>query len=98
MDDIFFHGYLIVGYVVPSGVPECETEVPEPGSPLYKNGPSRGSGSLNQRWSRPERGGYEPHSAGRDRSERPYLKDLLLRNKQKAKVWSLTIKHRFEQQ
>lgn len=74
-----------------SGEPECEMEGPEPGSPLYKSGLSRGSGSLNLRWSRPETGGYEPQSAGTDRSERPYLEDLLLGNKQRAKMWLLII-------
>lgn len=73
---------LIVGCVAPSGEPECEMEGPKQENPLYKNAPSRGSGCLNQQWSRLERGGSEPRSAGSDRSERPYLTALLQDNKE----------------
>lgn len=73
---------LIVGCAVPSGEPECEMEGPEQESPLYKIALSRGSGFLSQRWSRLERGGSEPRSAGSDRSGRPYLKALLQENKE----------------
>lgn len=71
---------LIAGCAVPSGVPECEMEGPEQESPLYRNAPSRGSGFLSQRWSRLERGGSEPRSAGLDKSERPYSAALLQEN------------------
>lgn len=59
------------------GEPEYGTVGPEQGTPLYKNNPNRGSGSLSRRWSRPGRGGSVPRSAELDRSERAYVVVLL---------------------
>lgn len=73
---------LIVGCAVPFGEPECETGGPKQEIPLYKNGPSRDSGSRSQRWSRLERGGSEPRSAESDRSGRAYLTALLHENRE----------------
>lgn len=77
---------LIVGCAGPSGVPGCEMEGPIPESPLYKNAPNQDCGSQSRRWSRLERGGSEPRSAGSGRSERPYLKVLLQENKEGESV------------
>ena len=81
-----FDTHLIVGCAAPSGVPGCEMEEPEQGSPLYKNGPSRGSGFLSRRWSRPERGGSAPRSAAWDRSGRAYITSLLQEDKEMERL------------
>lgn len=76
--------YQIVGCAVLSGVPECERVGPKQGSPLYKSALSRGFGFLSQQWNTLERGGCALHSAGSDRSGRPYLAALLLQGNKKG--------------
>lgn len=62
---------------MPSGAPKHERVGPIPESPLYKSDPNQGSGSQSLQWNRLEREGYEPLSAGLDRSGTPWSRALL---------------------